>query len=183
MPDLWDVKRPEDLVPVVEHSATESGERPEVLASVLAAALTRADAVTQMRVELTHRWEADHESLRVYLRAVERLQLGLRGIAAELRASCPDEVPSSEVRKHWATILDRVHADDETVYVTQHGRRIAALVPPYVAEQYEADQAWFHTQEWQEREAEADADVTADRTKSFDSEEDFLAAIAAVEDE
>ena len=36
------------------------------------------------------------------------------------------------------------------------------------------EQAWFWTQEWQEREREADADLAAGRVTRFESDEDFL---------
>lgn len=38
-------------------------------------------------------------------------------------------------------------------------------------------QAWFWTQEWQEREREADADLAAGRVTRFESDEDFLAEL------
>lgn len=40
-----------------------------------------------------------------------------------------------------------------------------------------ADQAWFWTAEWQAGEREAAAEIAAGRTASFDSDEDFLAAL------
>lgn len=40
-----------------------------------------------------------------------------------------------------------------------------------------ADQAWFWTAEWQEREAEASRDYAEGRTRVYRSGEDFLAAL------
>ncbi len=37
------------------------------------------------------------------------------------------------------------------------------------------DQAWFWSEEWQAGEREAEADIAAGRTKTFDSMEDLLA--------
>jgi AbrB family looped-hinge helix DNA binding protein len=44
----------------------------------------------------------------------------------------------------------------------------------------DADQAWFWTPEWQEREREADADRAAGRTLHFKSTEDFLAHLESI---
>lgn len=38
-----------------------------------------------------------------------------------------------------------------------------------------ADQVWFWSERWQRMEREADEDIAAGRTKTFDSAEDFLA--------
>lgn len=43
----------------------------------------------------------------------------------------------------------------------------------------DATQAWFWTPEWQAGEREADADLVAGRGESFDSGEEFLAALRA----
>ena len=37
-----------------------------------------------------------------------------------------------------------------------------------------ADQAWYWTKEWQEGEKEAEADISAERVKSFDNIDDLL---------
>jgi len=39
------------------------------------------------------------------------------------------------------------------------------------------DQAWFWTREWQTREREADDDLAAGRVTSYESDEEFLAAL------
>ena len=60
---------------------------------------------------------------------------------------------------------------DELLITVEDGRIIlapATLVP--------RDQAWFWTQEWQAREAEAEADKAAGRVEEFASDEDFLAS-------
>jgi len=40
---------------------------------------------------------------------------------------------------------------------------------------HRADQAWFWTERWQAMEREAEADITAGRTHTFDSAEQFVA--------
>jgi AbrB family looped-hinge helix DNA binding protein len=39
------------------------------------------------------------------------------------------------------------------------------------------DQAWFWSDNWQNREREADADIAAGRTRRFDTDEELLTAI------
>jgi hypothetical protein len=39
------------------------------------------------------------------------------------------------------------------------------------------EQAWFWTREWQAREREADEDVAAGRGTTYESDEEFLAAL------
>jgi prevent-host-death family protein len=99
-----------------------------------------------------------------------------------LRALQKTEVPAGEVRTSWADYLERVRSKDETIYITLRGKRVAALTPAYVAEQYEADQEWYWTPEWRAGEVEADADIAAGRVTTAGSDEEFLAALG-VEDE
>jgi hypothetical protein len=57
------------------------------------------------------------------------------------------------------------------------GERAAALVPQDAAQQYDPDQAWFWSPEWQAAEREAEADLAAGRVERFDSAEAFLASL------
>ncbi len=41
----------------------------------------------------------------------------------------------------------------------------------------DADQAWFWTREWQAKEREADADLAAGRSTTYESDDDFLVAL------
>ena len=174
--------RTTDLPKVVEESATETGERVDVLANLLAV-ITKSHTITPRGSTHVQRIDFDEDVVRLYVHSADRLMANLREFTEKLKGACPDEVPSSEVRKNWAAILDRVHADDETVYVTQHGRRVAAVVPPYVAESYTADQAWFNTSEWQEKEREADEDISAGRVTRFESDEAFLDSLTDGDEE
>lgn len=62
---------------------------------------------------------------------------------------------------------------DDQLIVTVENRRIiltpAAVVP--------RDQAWFHTPEWQAKEAEADADKAAGRATHYPNNEALLASL------
>jgi prevent-host-death family protein len=46
------------------------------------------------------------------------------------------ELPASEARARLSELLDAV-ADGKFVYLTRHGRRVAALMPADIAENYE----------------------------------------------
>ncbi|KQQ66746.1 MULTISPECIES: AbrB/MazE/SpoVT family DNA-binding domain-containing protein [unclassified Microbacterium] len=46
-----------------------------------------------------------------------------------------------------------------------------------------AEQAWFWTERWQQREREVDAHVAAGRVSTFDSGEAFLESLEALESE
>ena len=63
---------------------------------------------------------------------------------------------------------------DEVIFTVRNGEVVmtpAAVVP--------RDQAWFWTRDWQEREAEADADIAAGRVVERGTDADFLASIEA----
>ncbi len=54
----------------------------------------------------------------------------------------------------------------------------AAILLQEVTEgRIDAEQAWFWTREWQEREREADKDLASGRVTRFESDEDFLAEL------
>ena len=50
---------------------------------------------------------------------------------------------------------------------------------PHVA--VPAEQAWFWTKDWQAKEREADADLAAGRSSTFDTAEDFLAHLDRID--
>jgi hypothetical protein len=53
----------------------------------------------------------------------------------------------------------------------------AVLLEEIADGRIDPDQAWFWTREWQEKEREADEDLTAGRSTRYESDEDFLAAL------
>jgi antitoxin (DNA-binding transcriptional repressor) of toxin-antitoxin stability system len=69
---------------------------------------------------------------------------------------------------------DAVHQAEggQVVYLTRHGQRVAAIVP--------ADQGWCWTEEWQAGEREADQELAEGRGVRFDTDEEFLAHLAAI---
>lgn len=61
---------------------------------------------------------------------------------------------------------------DEVIFTVEDGRVV--LTPATVIPR---DQAWFWTQKWQAREAEADADIAAGRVTRYENDADFLASL------
>lgn len=75
------------------------------------------------------------------------------------------EVPASEARSRISELLDAV-ADGEFVYLTRRGKRVAALMPADIAENYEK----IEDEYWARRASEARARLAAgeDEVISFD---------------
>ncbi len=75
------------------------------------------------------------------------------------------EVPASEARARISELLDAV-ADGEFVYLTRRGKRVAALMPADVAENYEK----IEDEYWAQRADEARSRLAAgeDDVISFD---------------
>jgi AbrB family looped-hinge helix DNA binding protein len=75
-----------------------------------------------------------------------------------------------------AEVLEAAHlrdGDQVEIEVTARG----ILLRP--AREHDPDQAWFWTEEWQTREREADADLSARRSMVFESDSAFLEALQA----
>ncbi|MFC7380656.1 hypothetical protein [Sphaerisporangium rhizosphaerae] len=85
------------------------------------------------------------------------------------------EVPLDEADGHLPDVISAAAERNTIAYLTDHGRRVAAIVP--------ADEAWYWTPGWQSAEAEADADFREGRTRTFDSMDDMFAEIDAVRGE
>jgi AbrB family looped-hinge helix DNA binding protein len=61
---------------------------------------------------------------------------------------------------------------DEVIFSVEDGKIV--LTPATVVPR---DQMWFWTPDWQAREAEADADLAAGNSTTYDSDEEFLKAL------
>ncbi len=53
----------------------------------------------------------------------------------------------------------------------------AVLLGEIGAGRIDPEQAWFWTREWQARKREADDDIAAGRVSSYDTDDEFLAAL------
>lgn len=87
-------------------------------------------------------------------------------MSAEPAASVgPTELPVSEARARMSEVLDAV-ADGDFVYLTRRGKRIAAIMPADIAENYEK----IEDEYWARRAEEARQRLAAgeDEVISFD---------------
>lgn len=169
---------PNEFAAAAAKTAEQVGQSSDAVLGFLADALISSWPEDAQGMLFADVGEPDAAEVQQMLRVGELLQSRIRQFMAELKAAVPIEATSSDMRKHWADYLEGVRTNERTVYITQHGKRVAALVPPYVAESYADDQAWFHTAEWQEKEAQADADFASGRFVTHESDESFLAALA-----
>ncbi|MEJ2867211.1 AbrB/MazE/SpoVT family DNA-binding domain-containing protein [Actinomycetospora sp. OC33-EN08] len=80
-----------------------------------------------------------------------------------------------------AELRQRLHLDEPgaQVEITERGDGVLELRP---ALPVPADQAWFWTEHWQNREREVDEHVTSGRVTVHASTDDFLAHVDAVAD-
>lgn len=80
------------------------------------------------------------------------------------------EVPLNEADGHLPEVISAASERGAIAYLTDHGRRVAAIVP--------ADDAWYWTPGWQA--AETEADFEEGRTRRFDSVDDLFAESDAI---
>jgi prevent-host-death family protein len=66
------------------------------------------------------------------------------------------ELPVTEARARLTELLDLVETEDQFVYLTRHGKRVAALMPADIAENYETIEDDY----WARRAAEVDTSDT-----------------------
>ncbi len=85
------------------------------------------------------------------------------------------EVPLDEADGHLPDVIAAATQRHTIAYLTDQGRRVAAIVP--------TDEAWYWTPGWQSAEAEADADIQEGRTRSFENMDDLFSEIDAVRGE
>jgi AbrB family looped-hinge helix DNA binding protein len=75
-------------------------------------------------------------------------------------------------------LLELKEGDDLAFSVDEQGRVVVNrldVIPP--------DQAWFWSERWQKMEREVEADIAAGRVKSFDSMDDFIAYLEALDED
>jgi antitoxin (DNA-binding transcriptional repressor) of toxin-antitoxin stability system len=162
---------------LAERAAEESGQDLSTMLAFLAGAMVSQLPDSVAAVVFADVPDPTPEQVRELLRTGALLEENVRTFLDRLRAYQPTEVPASEVRTNWAGYLERVRAKEETTYVTLRGKRVAALTPPFVAEQYAQDQSGHRTPEWQAGEAEIEADKAAGRVTGYASADEFLAEL------
>ncbi|MDF2708196.1 MAG: hypothetical protein K0R62_3848 [Nonomuraea muscovyensis] len=85
------------------------------------------------------------------------------------------EVPLNEADGHLPDVIHAAAERHTIAYLTEEGRRVAAIVP--------ADDAWYWTPSWQQAEAEAEADYREGRTRVFETMDDLFAEVDVVRGE
>ncbi|WP_327590863.1 type II toxin-antitoxin system Phd/YefM family antitoxin [Nonomuraea sp. NBC_00507] len=65
------------------------------------------------------------------------------------RSAADGEVPLNEADGHLPEVISAASERGASAYLTDHGRRVAAILP--------SDDAWYWAPGWQAAEAEADA--------------------------
>jgi prevent-host-death family protein len=95
------------------------------------------------------------------------------------------DMTTTEVRKNFGAVLDRVAAK-ERIVMRRHGRIIGAVVP---AEDYaflesvRSDQERFWGEDWRERERAVDAEYAAGQAMTYANGEEFLRTLRAIDAE
>jgi prevent-host-death family protein len=85
------------------------------------------------------------------------------------------EMTTTEARKHLPDLVNMAAYGHVTTVLTRDGRRLARIVPE--------EDAWVYSPAWQEKLQEAEADLAAGRVRRFDSDEEFLGHLEAIDDE
>jgi prevent-host-death family protein len=85
------------------------------------------------------------------------------------------EMTTTEARKHLPDLVNMAAYGHVTTILTRDGRRLARIVPE--------EDAWVYSPAWQEKLQEAEADLAAARVRRFDSDEEFLGYLEAIDDE
>lgn len=73
-----------------------------------------------------------------------------------------------------ADVRRRYHLDEPGAQVEVIGRE-DGVIELHPVLPHRADQAWFWTERWQAMEREAEDDIAAGRTRTFDSPDEFIA--------
>ena len=85
------------------------------------------------------------------------------------------EMTTTEARKHLPELVNLAAYGHVTTVLTRDGRPLARIVPE--------EDAWVYSPSWQAKLREAEADLDAGRVQTFDSGEDFLSHLDALDDE
>jgi prevent-host-death family protein len=85
------------------------------------------------------------------------------------------EMTTTEARKHLPELVNLAAYGHVTTVLTRDGRPLARIVPE--------EDAWVYSPAWQAKLREAEADLDAGRVRTFDTDEDFLDHLEAIDDE
>jgi PHD/YefM family antitoxin component YafN of YafNO toxin-antitoxin module len=85
------------------------------------------------------------------------------------------EMTTTEARKHLPELVSMAAYGHVTTVLTRDGRRLARIIAE--------EDAWIYSPAWQEKLREAEADLAAGRVRRFDSDEEFLNHLEAIDGE
>lgn len=85
------------------------------------------------------------------------------------------EMTTTEARSHLPELVTLAAYGHVTTILVRDGRRLARIVPE--------EDSWIYSPAWRDRLREAEADIAAGRVRRFDTDEDFLAHLAGIDDQ
>ncbi len=85
------------------------------------------------------------------------------------------EMTTTEARKNLPELVNLAAYGHVTTVITRDGKRLARIVPE--------EDAWVYSADWQDKIREATADIAEGRVRDFDTDNEFLAHLKALDDE
>jgi len=106
---------------------------------------------------------------------------GENKLAGQLNCHYTDIMTEMAIEQIPGPLTDVVHrvARGAITYLTEHGQRVAAVVPVQMADYFDEDQAWFWMEEWQAGEREVEKERQAGPPNRHYSGEEFIAMLEA----
>jgi prevent-host-death family protein len=85
------------------------------------------------------------------------------------------EMTTTEARKNLAELVNLAAYGHVTTILTRDGKRLARIVPE--------EDAWVYSKEWQDKIREAQSDISEGRIAEFDTDNELLAHLEALDAE
>lgn len=85
------------------------------------------------------------------------------------------EMSTTEARKNLPELVNLAAYGHVTTVITRDGKRLARIVPE--------EDAWVYSADWQDKIREATADIAEGRIRDFDTGDEFVAHLKALDAE
>ena len=85
------------------------------------------------------------------------------------------EMTTTEARKNLPELVNLAAYGHVTTVITRDGKRLARIVPE--------EDAWVYSAGWQDKIREATADIAEGRIRDFDTDDEFMAHLKALDDD
>jgi prevent-host-death family protein len=85
------------------------------------------------------------------------------------------EMTTTEARKNLPELVNLAAYGHVTTVITRDGKRLARIVPE--------EDAWVYSADWQDKIREATADIAEGRIRDFDTDDEFVAHLEALDAE